>query len=221
MRNTVVIAIIILIVFVVGLILFGLPKSASAPQNKANQISEQKNKNPMTPKKIVMKTSKGNIELELYPTVAPKTAENFTKLAQEGFYNGTKFHRVIPEFMIQGGDPLSKTDDSRIGTGGPGYTFADEINPRSIGVSESIIKQYEAQGYTYDYSLTSLLVDVGSLAMANAGPNTNGSQFFIVTYQAQPHLYGKHTVFGKVTKGIDVVRKIQQGDVIQSIEIAN
>lgn len=209
----------LIIIAIGGYVLFGRPTEVNAPQN--NNSNDVRTENPMAPKKIFMKTAKGTIELELYPAVAPKTVENFVKLVKEGFYNGTKFHRVIPEFMIQGGDPLSRTDDPRVGTGGPGYTFADEINPRSIGVAESVIKQYEAQGYTYDYSLTSLPVDVGSLAMANAGPNTNGSQFFIVTYQNQPHLYGKHAVFGKVTSGMDVVRKMQQGDVIQSIEIAN
>jgi peptidyl-prolyl cis-trans isomerase B (cyclophilin B) len=214
MKTTAVIAGIIIIA-VAGFILFGLPKGASAPQSSSLHI----NQNPMEPKKVVMKTSKGNIELELYPAVAPKTVENFTKLTKEGFYAGTKFHRVIPEFMIQSGDPLSKTNDPRAGTGGPGYTFADEINPRSLGISETIIKQYESQGYIYDYSLTSLPVDVGSLAMANAGPNTNGSQFFIVTYSSQPHLNGKHTVFGKVIQGTDVVRAIRQGDVLKSIEL--
>ncbi len=162
----------------------------------------------------VIKTDKGDITLELYPKVAPKTVDNFVKLSKSGFYNGVKFHRVIPSFMIQGGDPLSKTDDPRTGTGGPGYSFEDEINPRSLGLSESEISQLEAQGYVYDYSLESLPVDVGALAMANSGPNTNGSQFFIVTMSPQPHLNGKHTVFGKVIDGMDVVRSIEQGDVI-------
>ncbi|MEK7149249.1 MAG: peptidylprolyl isomerase [Patescibacteria group bacterium] len=173
----------------------------------------------MEPKKVTVKTSRGDIVLELYPAVAPQTVENFVKLSKEGFYDGTKFHRVIPEFMIQGGDPLSKVDSPLAGTGGTGYAFKDEINPRSLGVREDVIKQYEAVGYTYDYSLTSLPVDVGSIAMANSGPNTNGSQFFIVTMQAQPHLYGKHTVFGKVIRGMDVVRAIKQGDAVQSVQI--
>jgi peptidyl-prolyl cis-trans isomerase B (cyclophilin B) len=175
--------------------------------------------NSMNSNKAVIKTSKGDIELELYPAAAPQTVENFVKLSREGFYNGTKFHRVIADFMIQGGDPLSKTDDPAVGSGGPGYRFKDEMNPRSLGLREDIIKQYEALGYTYDYTLTSLPVDVGTIAMANSGPNTNGSQFFIVTYEAQPHLYGKHTVFGKVIKGMEVVRNMKQGDVVQSITI--
>jgi peptidyl-prolyl cis-trans isomerase B (cyclophilin B) len=124
----------------------------------------------------VLNTNLGRIELELYPAEAPKTVENFTKLAADGFYDGLTFHRVIPDFMIQGGCPLGT------GTGGPGYEFEDEFNEHKV--------------------------DRGALAMANAGPNTNGSQFFIVTAQAAPHLDGKHTVFGRVTSGQDVVDRI-------------
>ena len=118
--------------------------------------------------KATFHTSEGTIELELFPDDAPKTVENFTKLAGEGFYDGLIFHRVIPDFMIQGGCPEGT------GTGGPGYKFEDEFNDHKI--------------------------ERGALAMANAGPNTNGSQFFIVTTDAAPWLDGKHTVFGKVTK---------------------
>lgn len=164
-------------------------------------------------------TPKGTIEIELYPESAPQTVANFSKLARSGFYNGTKFHRVIPDFMIQGGDPLSKTDDPRVGTGGPGYTFEDEINPRSLGLSELDVRRLEAEGFRYNFSLKSYPVDPGALAMANAGPGTNGSQFFIVTVSPQPHLYGRHTVFGRVTKGMEVVRNIRQGDVIEQIII--
>jgi peptidyl-prolyl cis-trans isomerase B (cyclophilin B) len=124
-----------------------------------------------------MNTTKGPIELELFDEDAPKTVENFKKLSRDGFYDGVIFHRVIPEFMIQGGDPEGT------GTGGPGYTFEDEINPHKI------IR--------------------GALAMANAGPNTNGSQFFIVTTGAAPWLDGKHTVFGEVTAGMDTVDAIE------------
>ena len=120
----------------------------------------------------VMTTSEGTIELELFDDDAPKTVENFTKLAGEGYYDGLIFHRVIPDFMIQGGCPRGD------GTGGPGYSFEDEFNDHPV-----------ARGY---------------LAMANAGPNTNGSQFFIVTVDACPWLDGKHTVFGRVTSGQDV-----------------
>jgi cyclophilin family peptidyl-prolyl cis-trans isomerase len=125
-------------------------------------------------------TSEGAIELELFPDDAPKTVDNFTRLAGEGFYDGLIFHRVIPDFMIQGGDPTGT------GSGGPGYQFQDEINEHKV--------------------------ERGALAMANAGPNTNGSQFFIVTTDAAPWLDGKHTVFGQVTKGQDVADKISQVD---------
>jgi peptidyl-prolyl cis-trans isomerase B (cyclophilin B) len=123
-------------------------------------------------------TNHGAIELELYPDDVPKTVENFEKLARDGFYDGVSFHRVIPDFMIQGGDPTGT------GTGGPGYTFEDEPSSRRV--------------------------ERGALAMANAGPNTNGSQFFIVTAQSCPWLDGKHTVFGRVTDGMDVVDAISQ-----------
>ena len=130
--------------------------------------------------RAVLKTSEGPIELELYPAEAPKTVENFTTLASDGFYDGLIFHRVIPDFMIQGGCPEGT------GRGGPGYQFEDEINEHKV------VR--------------------GSLAMANAGPNTNGSQFFIVTAEATPHLDGKHTVFGQVTSGQDVVDRISEVD---------
>lgn len=141
----------------------------------------------------VIKTTRGEITLDLFAKEAPLTVSNFITLAQSGFYDGTKFHRVIDDFMIQGGDPLSRTDDPRVGSGGPGYRFADEPN--------------------------GLKVDVGVIAMANSGPNTNGSQFFIVSTRPQPHLNGIHTVFGKVTKGMNVVLAVQQGDVVTSITI--
>jgi peptidyl-prolyl cis-trans isomerase B (cyclophilin B) len=121
-------------------------------------------------------TNHGPIAIELFDDDAPKTVENFTKLARDGFYDGIIFHRVIPDFMIQGGDPTGT------GSGGPGYTFADEFNDNKV------VR--------------------GALAMANAGPNTNGSQFFIVTTEAASWLDGKHTVFGRVTDGMDVVDTI-------------
>jgi cyclophilin family peptidyl-prolyl cis-trans isomerase len=121
-------------------------------------------------------TSEGAVEVELYPDDAPKTVENFERLARDGFYDGVIFHRVIPDFMIQGGDPTGT------GSGGPGYEFEDEFNEHRV------VR--------------------GALAMANAGPNTNGSQFFIVTAEATPWLDGKHTVFGRVTSGMDVVDRI-------------
>jgi cyclophilin family peptidyl-prolyl cis-trans isomerase len=124
-----------------------------------------------------MHTNHGAIELELFDEDAPKTVENFRKLAADGFYDGVIFHRVIKDFMIQGGDPTGT------GTGGPGYTFEDEFNDHKV--------------------------ERGALAMANAGPNTNGSQFFIVTTDAAPWLDGKHTVFGRVTGGMDAVDSIE------------
>jgi cyclophilin family peptidyl-prolyl cis-trans isomerase len=130
--------------------------------------------------RAVLNTTEGSIELELFPEDAPKTVENFTRLASEGFYDGVSFHRVIPDFMIQGGCPRGD------GTGGPGYSFEDEPNDHRV--------------------------ERGALAMANAGPNTNGSQFFIVTADACPWLDGKHTVFGKVTGGEDVVDRISAVD---------
>ena len=125
-------------------------------------------------------TSEGPIRIELFPEDAPQTVDNFTKLAADGFYDGLSFHRVIPDFMIQGGCPRGD------GTGGPGYTFEDEPNEHPVAR--------------------------GALAMANSGPNTNGSQFFIVTADACPWLDGKHTVFGQVSSGQDVVDRISLVD---------
>ena len=121
-------------------------------------------------------TNHGAIAIELFDEDAPKTVDNFVKLASDGFYDGVVFHRVIPDFMIQGGDPTGT------GTGGPGYSFEDEINDHKV--------------------------ERGALAMANAGPNSNGSQFFIVTTSAASWLDGKHTVFGRVTDGMEVADKI-------------
>jgi peptidyl-prolyl cis-trans isomerase B (cyclophilin B) len=159
------------------------------------------------PKEAVMETSKGNIVLEFYPEAAPKTVENFAKLSRDGFYNNLTFHRVIKDFMIQGGDPNGD------GTGGPGYAFQDEINPRNLGLTDEQIDDLLSEGYTYDYGLNSHKMEVGSLAMANSGPNTNGSQFFIITEEPQPHLDGRHTVFGRVKGGMDVVTAIASVEV--------
>ncbi|GAB4459141.1 MAG: peptidylprolyl isomerase [Anaerolineae bacterium] len=138
--------------------------------------------------KATIETDRGSIELELYANYAPKTVNNFVFLARQGFYDGVSFHRVISNFMIQGGDPTGS------GRGGPGYRFADEFagNP--------------------------LRHETGVISMANAGPNTNGSQFFI-THSPQPHLDNRHTVFGKVTSGQDVVDAIRQGDVMTKVTI--
>jgi peptidyl-prolyl cis-trans isomerase B (cyclophilin B) len=132
-------------------------------------------------------TDRGAVRAELYPEKAPLTVANFVNLAKRGFYDGLKFHRVIPDFMVQGGCPQGT------GTGGPGYKFEDEAD----------------NGVCHDR---------GVLSMANAGPNTNGSQFFI-THVATPWLDGKHTVFGKVLEGMDVVDRIAQGDVIRSVKV--
>jgi peptidyl-prolyl cis-trans isomerase B (cyclophilin B) len=152
------------------------------------------------PSTATMNTSEGPIGIELFDEDAPKTVDNFKKLATDGFYDGVIFHRIIKDFMIQGGDPTGT------GTGGPGYQFEDEFNDHPI------VR--------------------GVLAMANAGPNTNGSQFFIVTAPACPWLDGKHTVFGRVTEGMDVVEKMESAKTdhrdkpkhdikIESIELAS
>ncbi|MDY6932719.1 MAG: peptidylprolyl isomerase [Spirochaetota bacterium] len=138
--------------------------------------------------KVTIETNRGNIELELYSQHAPKTVNNFIFLVREGFYDNVTFHRVISNFMIQGGDPTGT------GRGGAGYSFEDEI---------------EGNPLTHEK---------GVISMANAGPNTNGSQFFI-THSPQPHLNGKHTVFGRVISGQDVVDSIHQGDKMERVEI--
>ena len=184
-------------------------------------IIKQKASEPMKNPVAVIETAKGTIKFEMFPEAAPKTVENFVTLAKKNYYNGTTFHRVLANFVIQGGDPLSKDKDSAstVGTGGPGYTFEDEINAKSLGLADAVIKQNEAAGYKYRTDLTSMKMLPGVIAMANSGPGTNGSQFFIVINTAQPHLDGKHTVFGKVTEGMDVVAKIAQGDVMTKVSI--
>ncbi len=171
---------------------------------------------------ITMETDKGNIELELDKKAAPKTVENFVKLAKDGFYDGTKFHRVIEDFVIQGGDPLSKDDDpNNDGTGGPGYSLEDEINPKSFDLAADVVQQLELQGYKFNYVVESIPHKVGVISMANSGPNTNGSQFFIITTQDQPDLNGRYTAFGNVVRGMDVVRQIKQGDIMNKVIINN
>ncbi len=146
--------------------------------------NNKESKKPME-YQATFKTNKGEIVFELFIDKAPTTVENFVKLANSKFYDGVKFHRVVKGFMLQSGDPLSKDDSQENfwGQGGPGYTFADEFN------DEKIVR--------------------GALAMANAGPDTNGSQFFIVTTEAAPWLDGKHTVFGRVISGMDIVDAIE------------
>ena len=153
------------------------------------------------PKQATFETNRGTIVAELYETDAPKTVENFEKLANSGFYDGVKFHRVIPDFVIQGGDPYSKGGEHAkgpVGTGGPGYTIPDEL-----------------KGNPYKN-------EVGALSMAHAGKDTGGSQFFIVLSEANTrHLNGVHTVFGKVTQGMDVVQQIRAGDKMERGTVAD
>jgi peptidyl-prolyl cis-trans isomerase B (cyclophilin B) len=152
------------------------------------------------PKTATFDTNKGTIVAELYDKDAPLTVANFEKLANGKFYDGVKFHRVIPDFVVQGGDPLSRdlpSGDPRIGTGGPGYKIRCETagNPRRH--------------------------EVGSLSMAHAGKDTGGSQFFMVLSESNTrHLNSVHTVFGKITSGIDVMKKIEKNDVMNSVRVA-
>jgi peptidyl-prolyl cis-trans isomerase B (cyclophilin B) len=145
-------------------------------------------------------TNKGTIVAELFDKEAPKTVENFEKLANKGFYDGVKFHRVIADFVVQGGDPLSRdlpAGDPRIGTGGPGYKI-----------------KCETAGNPHKH-------EVGSLSMALAGKDTGGSQFFMVLNEDNTrHLNGVHTVFGKITKGVDVMKKIEKNDVMNSVRVS-
>ena len=177
-----------ILVIVIALIVIGFAAFYKAPvsEENNNNVINSPIKENTTNMKAIFNTNKGVIKLELYADKTPKTVENFTKLAKEGFYDGTKFHRVIEDFMIQGGDPLTKEDSKQAmwGTGGPGYTFEDEI------VSE----------------LSNI---VGTISMANAGPNTNGSQFFI-NVGDNVFLDGKHAVFGEVVSGMEIVQSISK-----------
>jgi peptidyl-prolyl cis-trans isomerase B (cyclophilin B) len=148
----------------------------------------------MPNKKAILETAKGRIEAELYADEVPGTVANFEKLANAGFYDGTTFHRVIANFMVQGGDPYSKTGKGRVGTGGPGYTIKCE--------TEKNVHRHVA----------------GTVSMAHAGKDTGGSQFFIC-HAPQPHLDGVHTVFGQVARGMDIVNQIAQNDAVKSIRV--
>ena len=153
------------------------------------------------PKHATFETSRGTIVAELYDKDAPKTVDNFEKLANSGFYDGVKFHRVIPDFVVQGGDPLSRDlpeGDRRVGTGGPGYTIKCETagNKRTH--------------------------EVGALSMAHAGKDTGGSQFFMVLSESNTrHLNGVHTVFGKVTQGLDAMKQIKPNDVMTKVRVSD
>ena len=177
------------LIFIIGVIIYrGNSGAGQMRENSVNEINEaqkleiNKGKNM----KATIKTNKGDIVLELFNEQVPNTVGNFAKLANEGFYNQTKFHRVIDGFMIQGGDPLTKDDSMRArwGTGGPGYQFADEFADGLSNVA-------------------------GTISMANAGPNTNGSQFFI-NVADNSFLDGRHAVFGKVVEGLDIVMEISK-----------
>lgn len=188
-----------------------------------------------------IETDKGTITLDLLAAAAPKTVQNFTELAKSGYYDGLTFHRVIDGFMIQGGDPTGT------GSGGEstfGGQVEDEINADALGLGDVLVKDasflqglyspsqlqpyqdqtvkqyYEQLGYIYNANLTSVKMTPGVIAMANSGPNTNGSQFFIVTESDQPHLDGKHTVFGSVVEGLDIAQIIEQGDVMRKVTIS-
>jgi peptidyl-prolyl cis-trans isomerase B (cyclophilin B) len=174
------IAIIVAITILIGFVAGNDNKKDSSSEVKIIKENIMNTENKI----VVLETTLGNIELELYPDKAPKTVENFIKLSTSGFYENTKFHRVIKDFMIQGGDPYTKGEDTSVyGTGGPGYKFEDEQND--------------------------LAMVRGMIAMANSGPDTNGSQFFIVTITEAGWLTGKHTIFGKVISGMDVVDEIE------------
>jgi len=158
-------------------------------------------------------TSEGNFRIELLAKNAPKTVNNFIYLARKNFYDGLIFHRVIEDFMIQSGCP--KGD----GTGGPGYKFEDEINGKMVGLTDDDLVQAAAAGYEFNDTLETIMLDQGVLAMANSGPKTNGSQFFIITADSTPWLNGRHTPFGRVTEGMDVILKINKVDTSQDERI--
>ena len=153
-----------------------------------NKMVEGKEMN-QTKTIVVLETNQGVIEVALMPETAPKACENFLGLVNKHYYDGISFHRVIKNFMIQGGDPITKTDNvSAYGTGGPGYAFADELNPNTASYKTGYVR--------------------GTVAMANSGPNTNGSQFFITTVPT-PWLNMKHTIFGEVTSGYEIVEAME------------
>ena len=181
------ISLIILAILILGsYFLFVRDKGGEYVEEKEEESADNDDITPPNNNMIaIMQTNFGEIKIELFSSDAPKTVENFVKLAEDGFYDGTKFHRVIKGFMIQGGDPLTKDDSlkDRWGTGGPGYAFADEIHSNNRNAADTI-------------------------SMANAGPDTNGSQFFINTNDNN-FLDEKHTVFGKIIAGMDIVRNIE------------
>ena len=195
-KNKITLIIAAVVVCILGIILI-LGRTGVIDMKSPEPQSSQNSKSYNSPIPMVIdvnhkytatiKTAKGDLVLELYPKDAPVTVNNFVSLARRGFYNGLTFHRVIPGFMAQGGDPSGN------GTGGPGYKFQDEFSQRSHVA--------------------------GALSMANSGPDTNGSQFFIC-YAPQPHLNGKHTVFGQLIQGMDVLTRLVNGDKMTEVSIA-
>lgn len=174
----------------------GFPSQVPMP-SKA-EINEMKNE------WLVLETSLGDITIELNPDAAPRTARSIRQLAKDGFYDGVIFHRVIKDFMIQTGG-FTSTEPKE-----PGFEYRDEINPIALGLSQEAIQENTTAGYKYNNKLPSIKLEYGVLAMANAGPNTNGSQFFIITQkEGTGWLEGKHTGFGKVVKGIEIAEQIQ------------
>ncbi|OIP99165.1 hypothetical protein AUK40_00825 [Candidatus Wirthbacteria bacterium CG2_30_54_11] len=222
-----------------GILLFWKPNHPTVPSAQStSQTDDQSLYNPAdyANATAIIETDKGTITMALYPDSAPKTVENFIRLANLGYYDGLTFHRVIADFMIQTGDPTGT------GSGGEsiyGTTFEDEINAKSLGLDQILVKDasfltensldqsagltvedfYVSQGYSYRADITSHKMVPGAVAMANKGPLTNTSQFFIVTSSDQPHLDGKHTVFGQVTEGLDIAQQIAQDDIVNSIII--
>jgi len=212
-----------------------------SPANKDPEAVHEKTTLPEPT--AVIDTERGTIRIRLYINDAPQTVKNFIGLAQEGYYDGITFHRVIEGFMTQTGDPTATGSGGKTCSGKP---LPDEIDGWALGLDTIIVRDtaflsflkrlyrerldpyldrslmdlYKGvNGYTYVKGLSGHKMDVGSIAMANSGANTNSSQFFIVTMSAQPHLDGKHTVFGEVTEGLDIARKLRQGETLNSVTI--
>ena len=188
--------------------------------------------------RVKIATNRGDVVVELFEDQAPNTVANFIELAEKKFYDGKTFHRVIADFMVQGGCPEGT------GTGGPGYKIADEIDADALGLDKLACEKapffnflrdqdgcprsfwakpvkawYESRGYKYAKGASGQRMVRGMVAMANSGPNTNGSQFFLVTGKEFPHLDGKHTVFGRIVEGQEVVDRLQQGDEMTSVTV--
>lgn len=179
-------------------------EDAKKEMEKATQ-DVQKTNQEVSDNYVVFETTLGNIKMELYPEVAPRTVANFLKLVKDGFYNRVVFHRVIPDFMIQTGGTNENGTAKDVG-----YKFEDEINPKALGLTDQAIQANKQKGYVYSDTLKSIKLEYGVLAMANAGPNTNGSQIFIITKKdGTDWLNGLHTAFGRVIEGMDVALKIQ------------